>query len=65
MARHETTHDLTDSKFFETDIAKTGNVIVAVINTEHSKTELVMDAADFAEFIQQGALILNKKKGAA
>ena len=65
MARHEFTMDLTDSKKCDPDITKSGNVISAVINTEHSKIELVMDAADFAEFIAQGSLILNKRKGAA
>lgn len=62
--RNEFTLDLTDSKQFAPDIAKSGNIITVELKTEYSKVELVMDACDFEALINQGCLTLNKKKTA-
>lgn len=53
--------DLTDSKRFETDITKSGNVVSVNIVTEHGKVELVLDMCDFVELMAQGDLMANKK----
>ena len=65
MARNEIVVNLTDSRDFEPNITRSGNVVSVELKTEHSKVELVMDMADFAALVAESSLILNKKKGVA
>jgi hypothetical protein len=53
--------DLTDSKRFDVDITKSGNVVSVVMATDSGKVEMVMDMCDFVELIAHGSLMTNKK----
>lgn len=47
MARNEIVVDLTDSREFEPNIDRSGNVYGVEVKTEYSKAELVLDEWQF------------------
>ncbi|MBP2635520.1 MAG: hypothetical protein H6Q72_1427 [Firmicutes bacterium] len=57
--------DFTECKDFEQSITRSGSNITVIIRNEHSRLELAIDMAEFADLIADGALILNKNMEAA
>ena len=66
MARNEIVIDLTDSREFDVNITRSGNVFSVEIKTEHSKEEKILDEWQFdllrEAFNQQ---VPKKRQGAA
>ena len=57
--------DFTECKELEQSITRSGSNITVIIRNEHSRLELSIDMADFADLIADGVLILNKNVEAA
>lgn len=62
MARNEIVIDLTDSREFEPNVDRSGNVYGVEVKTEYSKAELVLDEWAFEKLLDAMLQVAPRKR---